>query len=52
MWRIVQVNIIVVLTCFRKANDPSIADIHNLIGETYLRINEYQRAFEYFNQAL
>ncbi|CAF4166474.1 unnamed protein product, partial [Rotaria sordida] len=36
----------------RRSTDPSIADIHNLIGGVYCHKNEYQRAIESFNEAL
>ena len=36
----------------RRPTDPSIADIHNLIGGVYFHKNEYQRAIDSYNEAL
>ncbi|CAF1534970.1 unnamed protein product, partial [Didymodactylos carnosus] len=36
----------------RRSNDPSIADIHNLIGGAYFHKGEYKRAIESYNEAL
>ncbi|CAF3200840.1 unnamed protein product [Rotaria socialis] len=36
----------------RRSNDPSIADIHNLVGASYYRKGEYKSAIESYNEAL